>query len=104
MFDGCSKASSEVTLDLEAAYRLVSVARHLDERLWRLARAGKAHFAVPCAGHEAIGVGYGLALRTGYDFVAPHYRDLSAMLALGLTPEGAMPSFLGPVAVLAPGR
>jgi 2-oxoisovalerate dehydrogenase E1 component alpha subunit len=73
----------------------MSLARQLDERMWRLARAGAAHFAVPCAGHEAIGVGYALALRAGHDFVAPHYRDLSAMLALGLTPEEVMLQFFG---------
>ena len=71
----------------------MSLARQLDERMWRSARAGAAHFAVPCAGHEAIGVGYGLALRPGHDFVAPHYRDLSAMLALGLTPLEVMLHF-----------
>ncbi|MEP7104541.1 MAG: thiamine pyrophosphate-dependent dehydrogenase E1 component subunit alpha [Chloroflexota bacterium] len=65
----------------------MSTARQMDERMWRLARSGRAHFAVPCSGHEAIGVGYGLALRAGHDFVAPHYRDLAAMLALGLTPR-----------------
>src|SRR5260370_22872365 len=61
--------------------------------MWRLARSGRAHFAVPCSGHEAIGVGYGMALRAGYDFVAPHYRDLSAMLALGLSAREMMLHF-----------
>ncbi|HEX6547132.1 MAG TPA: thiamine pyrophosphate-dependent dehydrogenase E1 component subunit alpha [Candidatus Dormibacteraeota bacterium] len=74
-------------LDLDRAYEVMTLARHLDERMWRLARSGRAHFAVPCAGHEGIGTAYGLALRAGHDFVAPHYRDLPAMLALGLTPR-----------------
>jgi len=82
-----------MTVDLEAGYRLVSLARRLDERMWRLARSGQAHFAVPCSGHEAIGVGYGMALRAGYDFVAPHYRDLSAMLTLGLSARDVMLHF-----------
>jgi len=73
----------------------MTLARQVDERMWRLARAGRAHFAVPCAGHEAIGAGYALALRPGFDFVAPHYRDLSAMLALGMSPEEAFLSFFG---------
>jgi len=93
-----------VPLDLERAYRLMSLARQLDERMWRLARAGAAHFAVPCAGHEAIGVGYGLALRAGYDFVAPHYRDLSAMLAVGIGPDEVMLSFFGREGDLTAGR
>jgi 2-oxoisovalerate dehydrogenase E1 component alpha subunit len=65
----------------------------MDERMWRLARSGRAHFAVPCSGHEAIGVGYASALRAGHDFVAPHYRDLAAMLALGLLPREVMLHF-----------
>ncbi len=80
-------------IDLERAYGLMTLARRLDERMWGLARAGKAHFAVPCAGHEAIGAGYALALGAGHDFVAPHYRDLSAMLALGVSPREVMASF-----------
>src|SRR5207302_6931008 len=79
-------------MNLVEAYRVMALARRLDERMWRLARAGRAHFAVPCAGHEAIGAGYALALRPGFDFIAPHYRDLSAMLALGMAPEEALPS------------
>jgi 2-oxoisovalerate dehydrogenase E1 component alpha subunit len=82
-------------LDLDQAYRVLTLARHVDERMWKLARAGRAHFAVPCSGHEAIGVGYGLALRPGFDFVAPHYRDLAAMLALGMAPEEVFLSFFG---------
>ncbi len=80
-------------MDLDRAYQVMTLARRLDERMWRLARRGRAHFAVPCAGHEAIGVGYASALRPGHDFVAPHYRDLSAMLALGLTPNEVMLHF-----------
>jgi 2-oxoisovalerate dehydrogenase E1 component subunit alpha len=76
-----------MSLDLERAYRVVTLAREMDARMWALARQGRAHFAVPCAGHEAVGAGYALALRPGHDFVAPHYRDLAAMLALGLEPR-----------------
>ena len=84
-----------MSLDLEQAYRVMTLARRLDELMWRLARAGRAHFAVPCSGHEGIGAGYGLALRAGYDFLAPHYRDLAAVLALGMAPEEAFLSFFG---------
>lgn len=82
-------------MNLDEAYRVMTLARRVDERMWRLARAGQAHFAVPCSGHEAVGAGYALALRPGFDFVAPHYRDLAAMLALGMAPEEAFLSFFG---------
>jgi 2-oxoisovalerate dehydrogenase E1 component alpha subunit len=75
------------------AYRAISLARALDERMWRLARAGRAHFAVPCSGHEAIGAGYALAMRAGVDWVSPHYRDLAAMLVLGMTAREVMLGF-----------
>lgn len=66
--------------------------------MWRYARSGKAHFAVPCAGHEAIGAGYGLAVVPGRDFIAPHYRDLSAVLAMGLSPRDVMLHFFAKAA------
>jgi 2-oxoisovalerate dehydrogenase E1 component alpha subunit len=80
-------------MDLEATYREMALARQLDERMWRLARAGRAHFAVPCSGHEAVGAGYAAALRPGHDFVAPHYRDLAALLSLGFEPREVMLHF-----------
>ncbi len=77
----------------DEAYRMISLARALDERMWRLARAGRAHFAVPCSGHEAIGAGYALALRRGVDWVSPHYRDLAALLVLGMPARDVMLCF-----------
>jgi len=77
----------------DRAYRAISLARALDERMWRLARAGRAHFAVPCSGHEAIGAGYAVAMRAGVDWLAPHYRDLAALLALGMPPRDVMLCF-----------
>ena len=80
---------SECALDPELMiemYRIMLVARAIDERLWLLNRQGVTHFAVPCRGHEAIGVGYATALRRGHDMLAPHYRDVAALLTFGMTP------------------
>ena len=82
----------------ERAYRAMSLARALDERMWRLARAGRAHFAVPCSGHEGVSVGYAMALQPGVDYVAPHYRDLAALLVLGMQPRDVMLHFFSRVA------
>jgi 2-oxoisovalerate dehydrogenase E1 component alpha subunit len=71
----------------------MSLARAMDEKMWRLARAGRAHFAVPCAGHEGVSIGYALGLEPGRDYVAPHYRDLGAMLVLGMEPRDVMLHF-----------
>lgn len=79
--------------ELLEAYRWLLLARRLDERMWQLIRQGKGHFAVPCQGHEAVGAGYALALKRGLDYIAPHYRDLSAVLAFGLMARDALASF-----------
>lgn len=79
-------------------FKLMTLGRRLDEHMWRYARAGEAHFAVPCSGHEAIGAGYGSVLEPGRDFLAPHYRDLTAVLAMGLTARDVMLHFFAKAA------
>ncbi len=79
--------------ELRASFRWMLLARRLDERTWQLVRQGKGHFAVPCWGHEAVGAGYALALRRGHDYIAPHYRDMAAMLAIGFTPRDVMANY-----------
>ena len=70
--------------DLLELYRVMLLARMLDERIWQLNRQGRAHFAVPVAGHEGV-AGYAFALNPTQDYLVPHYRDLSALLHFGLT-------------------
>ena len=67
-------------------YRVMLLARRLDERAWVLHRQGKIAFHISGIGQEAAQVGAAFALRRGKDWVAPYYRDLALMLALGLTP------------------
>jgi 2-oxoisovalerate dehydrogenase E1 component alpha subunit len=62
-------------------------ARVLDERMWVLNRQGRAPFVISCQGHEAAQVAMAMALRPGYDWVAPYYRDLAVTLVLGMTPK-----------------
>ena len=61
------------------------LARRLDERAWALHRQGKIAFHISGIGHEAAQVGAAFALRRGYDWITPYYRDLAMMVALGLT-------------------
>lgn len=78
-------------------YWMMVLARKLDERAWVLHRQGKIAFHISGIGHEAAQVGAAYALRRGYDWVTPYYRDLSLMLCLGLTPEAFVRSLMGKV-------
>src|SRR5579864_5955895 len=85
-----TKRSSRSEPDAErlvAAFRWMLTARRIDDVMWTLRRQGKGHFVVSSAGHEAIGAAAGLAVDTDQDFLAPHYRDLTACLAWGLQPR-----------------
>jgi 2-oxoisovalerate dehydrogenase E1 component alpha subunit len=71
------------------------LARRLDERAWALHRQGRIAFHISAIGHEAAQVGAAFALRRGYDWIAPYYRDLAMMVALGFTPRQFMLSLMG---------
>jgi 2-oxoisovalerate dehydrogenase E1 component alpha subunit len=71
------------------------LARRLDETMWTLRRQGKGHFAVPAQGHEAIGAAAGLAVDLHSDVLVPHYRDISAVLAWGLSARNVMAHYFG---------
>jgi 2-oxoisovalerate dehydrogenase E1 component alpha subunit len=83
-------AAQKAGLDADALrtmYRHMVRARVLDERMWVLNRQGRAPFVISCQGHEAAQVGIAMALRPGYDWAAPYYRDLAVTLVLGMTPK-----------------
>ena len=68
------------------ALRVVLTTRAVDERLWILARQGRAGFVLTPRGHEVAQVLSAAALRRGVDWAWPYYRDLGVGLALGVTP------------------
>jgi len=84
--------SSELKREM---YWMMLLSRRLDERAWVLHRQGKIAFHISGIGHEAAQVGAAFALKRGYDWVTPYYRDLALMISLGLTPEEFMLSLMG---------
>ncbi len=81
--------------DLVKIYRLMFLSRRIDDREILLKRQQKIYFQVSAAGHEALQVAAALALRSGYDWFFPYYRDRALCLALGVTPYDMMLQAVG---------
>jgi pyruvate dehydrogenase E1 component alpha subunit/2-oxoisovalerate dehydrogenase E1 component alpha subunit len=93
-----SAAAGEVTLFREVclkAYRLMLLARILDEKFASLYRMGKIHGGVFLGrGQEALSVSIGLALSKG-DIFAPLIRDRAGRLAFGEPLLDSVRTYLG---------
>jgi pyruvate dehydrogenase E1 component alpha subunit/2-oxoisovalerate dehydrogenase E1 component alpha subunit len=81
--------------DYNKAFRLMLLARTLDDKFASLYRAGKIHGGVFLGrGQEALSVAVGLALRKG-DVFAPLIRDQAGRLAFGEPILDAVRTYLG---------
>jgi 2-oxoisovalerate dehydrogenase E1 component len=81
--------------ELVKIYRLMFLSRRIDDREILLKRQQKTYFQISAAGHEALQVTAALALRPGYDWFFPYYRDRALCLALGVTPYDMMLQAVG---------
>ncbi|HEY7935950.1 MAG TPA: thiamine pyrophosphate-dependent dehydrogenase E1 component subunit alpha [Candidatus Limnocylindrales bacterium] len=76
--------------ELLAMYRMVALARAVDERMWILNRAGRIPFVISGQGHEGAQVGVTWALRKGHDWIAPFYRSIAMCMTFGMSARDIM--------------
>ena len=91
------KAGSELGADLGLSrddliemYRLMAVARAVDERMWILNRAGKIPFVISGQGHEGAQVALAYALKKDHDWMVPYYRSVASLITFGMSPREIM--------------
>ncbi|MCL6526521.1 MAG: thiamine pyrophosphate-dependent dehydrogenase E1 component subunit alpha [Thermaceae bacterium] len=105
--EGVWIAPFELDLDpatLERFYSEMVAARMLDERFTILIRIGKTSFVAPHSGHEGAQVAVANALRKGFDWLFPYYRDMGLALAMGVPLVEIFGQMLGNAADPAKGR
>ncbi|MCU0372280.1 MAG: dehydrogenase E1 component subunit alpha/beta [Ignavibacteria bacterium] len=82
-------------MQLIDAYKNMLSARLLDDRTDNLIKQGKATFLISGAGHEAVQVAVGMAMKPMKDWFFTYYRDDALGLTVGLTVEEIFQHRLG---------
>src|SRR5687768_14696745 len=81
--------------DLLDMFRVMLLARSLDDKEIQLKRQNKIFFQISGAGHEGVLVAAARVFRASYDWFYTYYRDRALCLGLGMTATEQLLSAVG---------